>query len=69
MGIIENIRNKPQETRVRIIWVTCAVVVVILLVAWVLVGRMEISSNDSFIGQVLHRIGHPSQTFPGLFNR
>ena len=69
MQWLENIRNKPHESKVRMIWIAAGVAVAILIALWVLVGRMTLNPNESFIGTMVDRIGHPGKTFPKLFNR
>lgn len=69
MGLIEHIRNKPHETRIRIIWISAGVAAVLLIAAWVLVGQMKLNPDKSFIGAVAERIGSPGKTFPKLFNK
>lgn len=69
MGLLEKIRNKPHEAKVRIIWISAGVMVVLLAIAWILVGQMKLNPNDSFIGTIIDRVGHPSKTFPKIFNR
>lgn len=69
MGLLENIRNKPHAEKIRLIWICVGVVVVILVILWILFGRMTIDPNKSFIGTIVERIGHPGETFPKLFNQ
>jgi hypothetical protein len=69
MGLLEKIRDKPHETKIRIIWISAGVVVIALVVAWVLIGRMKLNPNESFLGNVVNRIGNPSKTFPQFFNK
>jgi hypothetical protein len=69
MGLLEDIRNKPHEAKVRMIWICVAIVVALLVLVWILVGQMKLDSSNSFLGTISNRIGHPSKTFPQLFNR
>lgn len=69
MGILENIRNKPHETKVRMIWISAGVVVALMVLAWILVGQMKIDSDKTFMGTIIDRVGNPSKTFPRIFNK
>lgn len=40
MGFIEKIRNKPQQEKVRIIWLVVIVTAVLLIAIWVLTSRI-----------------------------
>lgn len=44
--IIENIRNKPEEHRDRIIWIIAAIVAGLLLITWLVVGNGKRDGED-----------------------
>jgi len=69
MQWLENIRNKPHEAKVRLIWIAAGIAIVLLVIVWLLVGQMKLDPNQSFIRTMTERIGHPGKTFPKLFNR
>ncbi len=68
MGLIENIRNKPHEHKIRIIWVCAAGVVVVLLVVWVLVGRLELNPEQSLFQNLKTQAGESAKSFPNPFS-
>jgi len=41
MSWIENIRNKSHAQKVRLIWIICGIVVVIMVVVWVFTSKMR----------------------------
>ena len=41
MKLIERLQKKSPEEKVRIIWITLAIVIVLLAAVWVLVGRFS----------------------------
>lgn len=68
MGLLEKIRNKPHEKKIRLIWIFAGVAVIIMVILWLLVGQMKLDPNQSLIGNIKDRIGNPGKTFPKLFN-
>jgi len=34
MGLLQKIRQKPEEQKIRIIWIICGIVIVLFLVLW-----------------------------------
>lgn len=41
MGLIDNIRNKPQEQKIRLIWIILGVVAVVMIVLWIITARFS----------------------------
>jgi len=41
MNWIEKIRSKPQEQKIRLIWITIIVAAVVLLVLWIILSRFS----------------------------
>lgn len=41
MTWIDNIRNKPQEQKIRIIWTAVIIVAVILIAVWIITARFN----------------------------
>jgi amino acid transporter len=41
MHWIENIRQKPQADRVRIIFMVCGAVAVIMIILWIVIGGLK----------------------------
>lgn len=68
MRLIENIRNKPHEHKVRIIWICAGVVAVVMIVLWILVGKSELDPNQSLIQNIKNTVGNPKESFPKFFN-
>ncbi len=68
MGLIEKIRNKPHEHKIRIIWICAGVTAVILIVLWILVGRAELDPTESLIQNIKQSVGNPKESFPKFFN-
>jgi hypothetical protein len=60
MSWLENIRQKPNSEKIKIIWIVCSVTVAILIIVWIIVGgikkdtqkdlRLFESINQSFQG-------------------
>lgn len=46
MSWIEKIRQKPREERMRLMWVILAIVLVILIAVWALVGTYTPDTNS-----------------------
>ncbi len=40
MGIIERIRNQPRQARVRLVWIICIAVFVLLLALWIFTSKI-----------------------------
>lgn len=41
MSWIENIRQKPDHEKIKIIWLICGVAIAILILAWILIGGIK----------------------------
>ncbi|MBI3232192.1 MAG: hypothetical protein HYZ51_03890 [Candidatus Doudnabacteria bacterium] len=41
MSLLEKIRNKPYEEKIRLIWAICAVTALILAIVWILTSRIK----------------------------
>jgi len=50
--IIDNIRNKPHHKRNQIIWATAAVVAVLLIIVWMIVGNSRKSTDSNFFQSI-----------------
>jgi predicted permease len=40
MSLIENIRQKPQKEKIKLIWIICLTATVILFILWVVTSRI-----------------------------
>ncbi len=41
MSWLERVRNKPAHEKIKIIWIACGVVAVLLLILWAIMGGLE----------------------------
>lgn len=41
MSWLEKIRGKPNNEKIKIIWIVCIVTVVVLIIAWIVVGGIK----------------------------
>ena len=62
MSWIENIRQKPHEQKVRIIWTVSLIVLVLLVILWVFTSRIGKRNNMDTsvfqtIGRGIHDVG------------
>ena len=47
MSFIENIRNKPQAYKIRLMWIIIVITVIILLVLWIVFNRIGSNVNTA----------------------
>jgi hypothetical protein len=56
MALLEKIRNKPHEQKVRLIWIFSGIAVVLLIVIWIVAAHMQKSvPADTTLFQTLGR--------------
>ncbi len=53
--IIHNIRNKPHHQKDRIIWITAAVAIGVLLLVWAIVGNGRRTTPDQNVIQTFNQ--------------
>lgn len=76
MPWLENIRNKPRDEKIKLIWRITAVAAVILVALWISVGRYTTGADKNFdlfktIGDGIKRIPVPknaNDTTPSIPN-
>jgi hypothetical protein len=61
MSLLNNIRNKPQAAKIRIMWIVSIIIVVLLVLVWIVSARFgkNVAKNMSLfqtIGQGIHNI-------------
>lgn len=53
--VIENIRNKPEHHRERIIWICAAVFAAVLLIVWMIIGNGRKTTTDESFFQTFNQ--------------
>jgi len=68
MNWIENVRQKPPHEKIKLIWVICGIVVVILVVTWILIGGIKHNTKKDlrFFDSLKASAKNFGQTFQGL---
>lgn len=54
-NVIEKIRNKPEHHRDRIVWICAAIAVIILIVAWMIIGNGHKQTSDENFFQTFNQ--------------
>lgn len=55
MSLLQKIQNQPQAVKMRIIWIICIVVVILLILAWIFSSRFHKNTSKDF--RVFQTIG------------
>ena len=67
--IIENIRNKPEAHKDRIVWIIAAIVAGLLLITWLIVGNGKRDGEDQNFFQTFNEdIGQGKDIIPENIN-
>jgi hypothetical protein len=54
-NVIENIRNKPEHHRDRIVWICAAIFTGLLLIVWMIVGSGRKTTTDESFFQTFNQ--------------
>lgn len=67
--VIENIRNKPEHHRDRIVWIVAAIATVILLALWAIVGNGgKRNSEENFFQNFTEGVNEGKDILPANIN-